>query len=73
MTYLYFYVPCSDDVNKNIITFSIVTFDGSRSGTVGGLGGQDALKLFLLSARESDPVTQQVRTKRHTNFIMLKF
>ena len=34
----------------------------SSSGTVGGLGGHEALGLFMLRARDMDKVTQQAMT-----------
>ena len=40
----------------------LLTLLTSRSGTVGGLGGQEALRLFLLRARDMDPVTKQATT-----------
>jgi len=36
-----------------------------------GFGGQAALMLFLLKAREREPVTQQARTKRQAIFVIL--
>ena len=45
----------------------------SRSGTVGGLGGQAALKVFLTKATERDPEMVQAITNKHKNFILLLF
>jgi len=61
----------STRIKKKHIKFNIVTFVESRSGTVVGFGGQAALMLFLLKAREREPVTQQARTKRQAIFVIL--
>ena len=37
----------------------ILTSETSRAGAVGGLGGHEALRLFLLRANDMEPVTQQ--------------
>ena len=61
--------------NARLAWVNQLTLETSRSGTVGGLGGHEALRLFLLSAKDREPVTQQAMTTAmaEMDFMMLVF
>jgi len=54
----------------------LLTFVMSRSGTVGGLGGHFARKLFLTKVKENELVTQHAMTTKtmaRLNFMLCCF
>ena len=60
-------------INARLAWINQLTLETSSSGTVGGLGGHEALRLFLLRAKDREPVTQQVMTRAmaEMDFMML--